>query len=571
MKMKLSVKLIGSFVIVAVITLIVGWIGLNGVTDVRNGLDRVGSTNLPSVQALLNISLSQSDIIVGERGLLNNRLFDDRAIRQLQYESISECWEQLDISWKRYEPLPKKDKEEEDWNKLTSVFKRWKKEHEAFLDLARQKEKLQSEGADNELLVATDTKMLDQYMVARDYYLETDELLTSLVDFNINDARISKERGFATARTATVVSIIGMSVGFFVALILGIFLSTSISRQLNRIIEGLSSGSEQVASAANQVSGSSQQMAEGANEQASSLEEVSSSLEEMSSMVKQNADNSIQANNLMEETKGLVSRGEKSIGRVNTAIDEIKKSSDQTAKIVKTIDEIAFQTNLLALNAAVEAARAGDAGKGFAVVAEEVRNLAQRSAEAAKNTAALIEESQKNSEQGVTVSEEAAEAVKAISESSVKVAGLISEIAAASKEQAQGIDQINTAVAQMDKVTQGNAANAEESASASEELSAQARELNDMVEILVEIVRGTNSQNGNLSTTTNKKTTSGAYSSTRNGGQKKSSNQIGYENKERRALTSSHGSGTAKAQSSDQNVISPKQVIPLDDEDLRQF
>ncbi|MFW5784755.1 MAG: methyl-accepting chemotaxis protein [Chitinispirillaceae bacterium] len=290
----------------------------------------------------------------------------------------------------------------------------------------------------------------------------------------------------ALIRNAVVVFIILMIGSSILTWIFG----NSIVNQITRVITALRGASEQVSSAANQVSASSQQMAEGANEQASSLEEVSSSLEESSSMVKQNADNAGQANSLMEDTKKRVEDGSASIGKVNSAIQEIKKSSDQTAKIVKTIDEIAFQTNLLALNAAVEAARAGDAGKGFAVVAEEVRNLAQRSAEAAKNTAALIEESQENADKGVVVSSEAAEAVRGISESAMKVAGLIGEISAASKEQAQGIDEINSAVAQMDQVTQSNASTAEESASASEELSAQANELKEMVDQLVAIVDG---------------------------------------------------------------------------------
>jgi methyl-accepting chemotaxis protein len=176
--------------------------------------------------------------------------------------------------------------------------------------------------------------------------------------------------------------------------------------------------------------------------------------------------------------------------RMSAAIDTIKTSAAETAKILKTIDEIAFQTNLLALNAAVEAARAGDAGKGFAVVAEEVRNLAQRSAKAAKTTAPLIEDSQKNADAGVAMTAEVAKALTAIQESAARVASLVAEIATASKEQTQGIEQVNTAVSEMDKVTQATAANAEESASASQELSAQVKEMTEMVKQLVRMVRG---------------------------------------------------------------------------------
>jgi methyl-accepting chemotaxis protein len=210
----------------------------------------------------------------------------------------------------------------------------------------------------------------------------------------------------------------------------------------------------------------------------------------MSSMTKQNAGNAQQASTLMGESNQLVSQGQESMGRLSSAIQEIKKSSDETAKIVKTIDEIAFQTNLLALNAAVEAARAGDAGKGFAVVAEEVRNLAQRAGEAARNTATLIEGSVKNAENVVGVAGETAKSLEEITTSSQKVSSLVNGIAAASSEQSQGIDQVSTAVGQMDQVTQQNAANAEESASASEELNAQAEQLKGMVSELIALVRG---------------------------------------------------------------------------------
>jgi methyl-accepting chemotaxis protein len=230
-----------------------------------------------------------------------------------------------------------------------------------------------------------------------------------------------------------------------------------------------------------QISSGSQHLAEGSNVNASSLEEISSSLEETSSMTKQNADNSTQAKHLTTLVTQDLSEADRAMKNMSEAINQIKQSSDNTAKIIKTIDEIAFQTNLLALNAAVEAARAGEAGKGFAVVAEEVRNLAMRSAEAAKNTAALIEESVKKSESGVKITEEVAKALNLCIEQAGRVGGLIAEIAAACNEQSQGIELVNQSVAQVSNVNQQNAANSEEFASSSEELSSQASELANMV------------------------------------------------------------------------------------------
>lgn len=282
----------------------------------------------------------------------------------------------------------------------------------------------------------------------------------------------------------------GLIVAVIVGIVVACFITISTTKPINRIIGGLQGGAEQTAAAAGQVSAASQSLAQGASEQAAALEETSSSMEEMSSMTTQNADNANEASKLMGQTKDIVDGMSRAAEEMSEAIAEIKTSSGETAKIIKTIEEIAFQTNLLALNAAVEAARAGEAGKGFAVVAEEVRNLAQRAAEAARNTAAMIEESVSNADNGVQVTERVTEAVRQTVGNSVKVNDLIAEIAAACQEQAQGISQINTGVTQMDQVTQSNAANAEESASASEELSSQAEELRRMVFDLQTIVGG---------------------------------------------------------------------------------
>ncbi len=283
------------------------------------------------------------------------------------------------------------------------------------------------------------------------------------------------------------------SLGIAMILLLGLLLfliNRAVIAPVKRIGGILASGAEEVAATTGRIATTNQEVAKGATDQAASLEETSASLEEMASMTKQNADTASQARGVAEEASRLADTGVASMQKMQEAIARIKNSAVETAKIIKTIDEIAFQTNLLALNAAVEAARAGEAGKGFAVVAEEVRNLARRSAEAAKTTADLIEGSQKNAEAGVTVTAEVAHNLAGIKANAGKVATLIAEIATASQEQSQGIDQLNHAVSQMDQVVQANAASSSESAQASDQLAGQAEELNDVVRQLEAVISG---------------------------------------------------------------------------------
>jgi methyl-accepting chemotaxis protein len=259
---------------------------------------------------------------------------------------------------------------------------------------------------------------------------------------------------------------------------------------LQQIAAGIFDGSRQVAAAALQITAASQSLAAGASEQASSLEETSSSLEEMASMTRRNTDNAVKVNDLARQAHAAADTGAADMDAMAAAMREIKASGDDIAKIIKSIDEIAFQTNLLALNAAVEAARAGEAGLGFAVVADEVRNLAQRAARAAKETSAKIGNSAAKTAHGAEISEKVARSLQEIIGKVRQVDELAAEVASASKEQSQGIGQVNVAVAQMDKVTQSNAASAEESASAAEELNAQAASLKQSVAGLLDLIGG---------------------------------------------------------------------------------
>ena len=263
-----------------------------------------------------------------------------------------------------------------------------------------------------------------------------------------------------------------------------------LTSSMTRIVRGMDEGATQVTASAAQVAAGGQELAEGATEQAASLEETSASLEEIAAMTNQNAENSRIADNLMREANEIVKRAAGSMAELTASMHSIQQASEETSKIIRTIDEIAFQTNLLALNAAVEAARAGEAGAGFAVVADEVRNLAMRAAEAAKNTAALIDGTAKKVGDGNILVDRTNSAFAEVAESAGKAAALIGEIAVASGEQAQGIGQLNKAVSEMDQVVQRTAANAEESAASAQELNAMAAQMEDFVRQLNSLVVG---------------------------------------------------------------------------------
>ena len=318
------------------------------------------------------------------------------------------------------------------------------------------------------------------------YFRQIDEL--SSVTQDIAQKAISEVE--TTSNLAIRATAIAGALCVVLSGILGWVIIRSVNQVLRRTAAALDETAGHVASSAGQVSGSSKSLADGSSEQAASLEETSASLEELSSMTKRNADNAASAKDRSGQTRAAADAGSADMTEMNAAMAAIKTSSADIGKIIKTIDEIAFQTNILALNAAVEAARAGEAGMGFAVVAEEVRNLAQRSAASAKETAAKIEVAIRNGEHGIVISQKVAQSLDVIVGKAREVDTLVAEIATASAEQSQGLGQINLAVGQMDKVTQSNAANAEETAAAAEELNSQSVALREAVADLRRLVDG---------------------------------------------------------------------------------
>jgi methyl-accepting chemotaxis protein len=474
-KMKLSTKLIGGFLIVAAIMLAMGIfeiIQMKTIDSASQKLyeeDLVGLENMAKWnEAYLNMRILVVYSIVNKFVAGKDTAEDVKKIKDVE--------EQANKALADFEKTVNNDQERKLMEELKTESAKYYQVRDQILRFVMEDKK---EEAVNYLQT-----------VGTAQGVKVTQLLSQMLNLISESAKQLAKENKATAARATWISIAAIIIGFAIAVILGFFISLSISGLLKRVIAGLSDGADQVSAAAHQVSSSSQHLAEGTAEQASSLEETSSSLEEMSSMTKQNADHANQAKAMMAQAHQIVDKVGHHMRDMAAAVAEITRSSEDTGKIIKTIDEIAFQTNLLALNAAVEAARAGEAGAGFAVVADEVRNLAMRASEAAKNTNNLIENTIKAVRKGNDLTNATQEAFKENAEISKKIGQLVDEIATASEEQAHGIRQVNTAVSEMDKVTQSTAASAEESAAAAEELNAQAEQMKVYVGDLVAVVGG---------------------------------------------------------------------------------
>jgi methyl-accepting chemotaxis protein len=468
--MNISTKLNSGFLSVAAITLIVGAVGYCGL---RQSVNNQRETNESASQTREAVDLARKATV-------------DFKIQVQEWKDILLRGHDAAAFEKHLEGFSKQEAQtQEDLAKLKALLSKIglpttdvEAAQEVHAALGRKyREALKSFSTTNE----TSTKVVDNLVKGMDRppTEALDGIVVSINQFSEQSSAGIERKAQAQARTAQIAAISGVAAGVLISVALGLFLSRAVTQHIRTVAGRLSEGCNQVTSASTQVAAASQGLAEGASEQAASIEETSASLEEMASMTKRNAESAQAAKTLAGQARQAADTGVTDVEHMTAAMDAVKSSSEQITKIIKTIDGIAFQTNILALNAAVEAARAGEAGAGFAVVADEVRSLAQRSAQAARETADRIEDALKKIQQGVEISGKVAQGLKEITAKVREVDQIVGEIATASHEQSQGISQINTAVTQMDKVTQSNAATAEETASASEELSNQAKALKE--------------------------------------------------------------------------------------------
>jgi methyl-accepting chemotaxis protein len=505
-ELKISVKLILGFVLVAIIAGVVGMVGIINIKTIGK-IDRILYENMtvPIAEISRNAAAFQTVRVLTRDIVAANA---PQAITTYEQE-INQLRTVISSSSAEFEKRISSAKVRTEFDNFVAVRKVYVANLEKLIQLAK-------ENRDTEATALLHSEAMSQ--AAKN----EQESIEKLVTMKVSDAKEKADGNTQTANTATLTMAFFIGSGMLLAMVLGFFIAQLISKPINQLLgavdkiaagdldvaltidtrdevgnlaqafnqmavninevmNNINNAAEQVATGSKQVSDSSMSLSQGATEQASAIEQLTASIEEISSQTKQNAVSSGQANEIAETAQSEAVQGNQQMQAMLRAMEEINNSSHQISKIIKVIDEIAFQTNILALNAAVEAARAGQHGKGFAVVAEEVRNLAARSANAAKETTDMIEGSIKKVEGGSAIANETAAALSKITEEVSKVAGLVGNIAIASKEQATGIAQINQGVMQVSQVIQTNSATAEESAAASEELSGQAQLLKEQV------------------------------------------------------------------------------------------
>jgi methyl-accepting chemotaxis protein len=473
-KLNLNTKLIGGFMLMGLILLIGGLLGPHGISRLGGELKEVSEVHFPAVHSLGTMIESQRTIHRVKHSLMIPEYFSDEAEKDRLFKMLEEAWSRADSGWKSYETLPRTQEGDALWNNLKSAWEAWRKSQAEVIQLLK-------EGKRTEAV----TLSIDR---ERETFGRAERLLLHLSALNLKLGEEAKKTGQAMETWQKSVVFIGTTIGIIVALIFGFFFSRSLTRPLQRIINNLSETYAQFMTTADQIATASHQLASGTSSQAAAVEEASSITEELASIVQINTEDVQRLKDTSTEGAKLGAEVSQAFQQAKQATKEIRLSSEETSKIIKTIGEIAFQTNLLALSASVEAVQTNKVGIGFSVVAQEVRNLATRSTEAAKNTSALIEKTVKLITRGDDLVRASRGYFMDFARASIPITGFTAAAFETAQKQAQGIDQINIALGEISRTAQNNASSAQESASVAQEMTAQANIMKNIVEDLKKVV-----------------------------------------------------------------------------------
>ena len=505
--LKIAAKLMVSFGLVLLLTLVLGVSNILSMDKVNQASNDLAENWMPSVQAAMELRADMGDF---RRWQLSHLLTDDPAGMANYEKRLDETLAAMKTHGEHYRQLINSAEEKTLFEEYLRAWDGFMALHGKILALSRANSKQEA----RELITGPSAALLARLI----------EQSNQLVKLNAGGGAHASAEATATFHRARLISIgllaaniiLGMALAMWVARVVARPLEQAVALardvadgdlthdinactscetgalmqalqdmtlKLRALVSQVRHGTDTIATASSEIARGNQDLSARTEEQASSLEETASSMEQLTSTVKQNADNARQANQLAQSASGVAVRGGDVVGQVVDTMNAINDSSRRIVDIIGVIDGIAFQTNILALNAAVEAARAGEQGRGFAVVASEVRNLAQRSAAAAKDIKQLINDSVEKVETGSRLVDSAGATMQEVVAAITRVTDIVSEITAASQEQSQGIEQVNTAIVQMDQVTQQNAALVEEAAAAAESMQHQAAQLTEVVSV----------------------------------------------------------------------------------------
>lgn len=471
--MTIGKKLVASFAAMLALTLLLGIVSVIAISTLRSQMDTAVNGDAKMLDLAGQVSTNAADMLRLDNGIIFRLILQDQATAGAYKRKFETSIEASERALKEIRSLTQGESGQQLAQKLQGGFNQWSSEHREMMRLIDS----QQFDVAQKLLGDRIVPLAEQMGAVAQQLVEAER--AALAD----TAKAAGERQAFMLVLGFILIGVGLALGGAVLMMV-----RQITSKLRWVAAEMAETASQVATSAGQVSGSSQSLAQAASEQAASLEETAAVSAEIKSLTERNVNDTVSVASLMKKAHNYMGEVNGAVEQMVGSMSEINRSSDKIAQIIKVIDEIAFQTNILALNAAVEAARAGEAGMGFAVVADEVRNLAQRCAQAAKNTADLIEESIAKSGEGTARLKLVTDSIRSIAENSAQIKGLVDKVELGSQEQARGMDQISKAIAQMEKVTQGTAAHAEQSASASEQMDSQAKAMKDVVKNLTQMI-----------------------------------------------------------------------------------